>query len=173
MGHKFKLYANKYYEEIRQHYVESVREALKRAIEVAVRNTVHDSSQAGAYWMIGLEGFTDPKNRTPTSLGGTGFLYLLHGEGPVGQKGDGGANYLDTVSTVVDRETQQVIDKYITGQVFPTKVFFYNKVTIMDGSPGRGHIEYPRVAGIHEAGAAAMETAKMIFSASLKKKRYR
>lgn len=179
---KFSLYANKFYEEMRQHYVETMREALKQAISVAVRNTHHDSSQAAMYWMVGIEGHTNPADRTPTNIPGedsegnvsTGNLAYLHGwYRPVGFKGDGGSNAEAVATHVEAREAAQAIDKYIVGQVFPTKITLYNKVMIFEDRPGKGGIDYSKAAGIRDAAQAGLEQARAVFASSLKKKRYR
>ena len=157
---RYEMYGAQFVESMKYQFVEAVRLAVRDALAIAIRNTVHDSSQAAFHWQVGIQGTTHPKDRFP----GRGGLQDMRGISPVGKRGDKGSNANLVEADVVDRELTGVIQKYLKGGSFPTKIFLYNTVGGLDTAPEAGDRKsYAQNAQITAAGQAALDYALRSF----------
>ena len=161
---RFSLYGQGIVDDLKFQFVEAVRIAVRDALDIALRNTIHDSSQAAYYWQVGIQGVTNPKDRNP----GRGGVTNLKGIPPVGHKGDKGSNSGQVIDGVMAREWETVVEKYIRGNAFPDKVFLYNAVGGLTSNPGDGDQKsYAENAQISSAGEAALAYAARSFQLNM------
>lgn len=152
MSKKFSIYSDAKGETILDVVVASMRTGLAEGFKVAIESTVHDSSNAAAHWMVGVQGKTRPGARKPF-----GHPVDLRGKGNplVGSKGDKGRLRADTVEKVLDREIREVISKYAAGNSPETNFYFFNAIGGVDG--------YKENASIIDAGNSGIRHAVKVF----------
>lgn len=151
---KFAAQADELAASIELMFVAAIREGITRGFREAVANTVQDSSNAAAHWMIGIEGRGNIYSRK------FGKLVDLRGQGHslVGKRGDNrgsGALAESVINAVIEREVQSVINKYVKGQRPELGFFFYNAVASDE--------EYDYNALVSEAGRYGVEFAQKYF----------
>lgn len=146
---------------IRDMYVEAIRKGVEDGLRTAVRDTVHDSSNAGVHWMVGVEGVTRTGGRK------LGKAQDLRGGAnpPVGKRDDNGIHEDATVEFVANRELAEVIHKHARGNNPEVAFFFYNAVADVNG--------YRENAFITEAGHAAIQRTIESFQREIAKGRLR
>lgn len=149
---KFEGQADRISDYLGQLLSRSIRRALLRGLETAVKETHHDSSNAAAHWMIGGRG-TKPGNRRLGKVKDMRGTLGVRGERraptpPVGYQGDEGQNETETLRFVRERELKEVLDKLISGRNPEFRFYFYNAVG--------GTSAYNHSANIQDAGAAAV-----------------
>lgn len=139
----------------------SIRAALTAGIVAAVRETNHDSSNAGFHWMVAERSRSRPGNRalgTVKDLRATKGVRgpARPGVPPVGFQGDRGTNFNRTINAVRSRERAEVIDKVVTGRNVSGNYYFYHGL-----ANGKSNVEKPDEyydrANIEAAGNAAVK----------------
>lgn len=149
---KFEGQANRISDYISQLFSRSMRAAILEGLEVAVKTTKQDSSNAAAHWLIGARG-TKPGNRRLGKVKDMRGTLGIRGPRrspiyPVGYQGDEGANEGSTLKFVRDREMKDVLDKMISGRSPEFRFYLYNAVG--------GTSNYNDNANIQDAGEAGV-----------------
>ncbi|MBU0860281.1 MAG: hypothetical protein KJ667_10125, partial [Alphaproteobacteria bacterium] len=108
---RFSGQANQLADAVGQLFNRAIRSALLEGLEMAIRSTKHDSSNAAAHWMLAGESKSRPWQRR---LGKIRDLRGTKGGrapvAPVGFRRDGGKNLPATVRFVRERELKEVLD---------------------------------------------------------------
>ena len=146
----------------------SIRSALAAGIEAAVRNTIHDSSNAGYHWMVAERSRSRPGNR---ALGTVKDLRQTKGvrgpargqTGTIGFQGDRGAHRNQTVISARMREREEVLDKMVSGRNVRGNYYFYHGL-LSGKSDIENPKEYARRANLEAAGLAAIKAVRERFN---------
>lgn len=146
---RFSGQANQLADAVGQLFNRAIRSALLEGLEMAIRSTKHDSSNAAAHWMLAGESKSRPWQRR---LGRIRDLRGTKGGRapipPVGFRRDGGKNLPATVRFVRERELKEVLDDLVSGRRPEFRFYFYNAVGADEG--------YSTNANIAEAGKEAV-----------------
>lgn len=149
----------------------NIRLSLRAGIAAAIHNTVQDSSNAAYHWMVAESSKSRPGNRREGTLRDLRQTKGVRGParpktGPVGFRGDLGANRYATLNYVRSRETAQVIDKYVVGRTPSGKFYFYNPLLMGGSSPDYSAevmSEYQSNADVETAGEEAVAATLAAF----------
>lgn len=124
MAGKWQRYAEQNGLWVGEFFNRNIREVLRRGLHVLTLQTHQDSGRAAAHWMlIPSGGGTRPGARAQMR-----FPNPDHGQTPVGQPGDGGANSAQVVRHVVEREYSKVVQKAVQGRRPATHFAFRSSV---------------------------------------------
>lgn len=125
-----------------------IRQALLSGLAEAIRQTIHDSSNAAVHWQLAARGYSRPGARRFGKLRDLRGNQTRPGVPPVGRRGDHGINASATERFVRERELKEVIDKLVAGRRPATIFYFHHPL-----EPGWNYAENAR---IEEAGKAAL-----------------
>lgn len=159
MARKFAQQADLLAESVNQLFVAAVRRGIMKGFQAAVENTVQDSSNAAAHWMIGVRGKGNVYGRK------FGSLKDLRGKGDAivgsqGDKRDSTAAASAAVEAIVSRELDTVVNRYVRGQTPALEFFYYNAVASDD--------KYDKRAGVSDAGTYAVTEAMAQFEREIR-----
>jgi hypothetical protein len=155
MAGKFAKAADRFSTDLGELFNRSIRQALLSGLAIAIRTTIHDSSNAAVHWQLAAKGRSRPASRRFGKLRDLRGTNSRPGVPPVGRRGDHGINAAGTERFVREREIKEVIDKLIVGRR-PATVFYFHH-------PLEEDWRYAQNANIQEAGQAAIaETSRVL-----------
>lgn len=160
MAGKFSRQADQFTLYIGELFNRSMRKALRNGLETAVRETKHDSSNAGYHWLLAAKQ-SRPASRKEGQLKDLRETKDRPRTPPVGKRRAGGAHKEETVTFVLNRETEKTLGKYLAGRRPAALWSFYTSV-------GTNEI-YAENAQVEAAGTAAVAKVVEVMEAEIKK----
>lgn len=148
MAGKFSKATERYSADLGELFNRSIRQGLLSGLAMAVRSTIHDSSNAAAHWLIAARGKSRPASRRFGQIRDLRATLKGGEHPPIGRRGDHGANAVATERFVRERELKDVIDKLVTGRRPATIFYLYH--------PLHPDWHYYENAGIDAAGSAGL-----------------
>ncbi|MCY1362839.1 hypothetical protein D9M71_494100 [compost metagenome] len=159
---RFEAYGEQVGDYVGQLFTRAIQGALLDGLEMAVKATFHDSSNAAAHWMLaGADGNKSrPWQRKLGRITDMRGTLGIRGPArspvfPVGYQGDEGINEGDTVKFVRQRELAEVIHKLVTGRKPEFRFYLFNAVGGDENYAGNANIEQAGQAGLDRILASA------------------
>lgn len=159
MAGKFAGMANQFSVNLGELFNRSIRQALLSGLTMAIRTTVHDSSNAAVHWSIAAQGRSRPSARRFGKLRDLRATSQRPAHPPVGRQGDEGAHAGAAERFVRERELRDVIDKMVAGRRPSTSFYFFHPL-----EPGWSYTDR---ANIEEAGRAALAQTLRVLQARI------
>lgn len=148
MAGKFAKAADRFSTDLGELFNRGIRQGLLAGLSEALRETVHDSSNAAVHWQLAAKGRSRPASRRFGQLRDLRGNKSRPGIPPVGRRGDNGINAGATERFVREREIRDVIEKMVAGRRPATVFYFHHPL-----QPGW---RYAENANIEAAGQAAV-----------------
>lgn len=159
MAGKFAKEASRFNLDLGALFNRSIRAALLAGLEVAVKSTYHDSSNAAVHWAILAVGSRIGRGRKIGRINDFRGTNSRSPVLPVGYRDDAGENAVVTLRYVRDRELREVVDRLVAGR-HPSTKFFFNHPLETDSV-------YAARADIEQAGQSALAATEKVFLARI------